>query len=135
MSYVKKYWDIVFFLLAVGIKIFITSPLETQYNLTFKFGIDLMYEHEGIIDKIDENKYCKLMFEISGNESANCHDNLQSWKKMHSDDRIKINKGIKTSDRLDAERQKMERKIEISSWFSWGLIFVFIVVTYFNQRK
>lgn len=113
----------------------ITSPLENKYNLTFEFGIDLMYEHEGIIDEIDQNKYCDLMIEISNSKSSNCQSNLDYWKKVHANDRIKINKGIEIYDRLEAARQKMERKIDISEWFSWGLIFVFIVVTYFNQRN
>lgn len=44
----------------------------------FYFGLDLAYEREGIIDDLDQNKYCDLMVEISENSSSS----LQKLEKQ-----------------------------------------------------
>ncbi len=129
MKLVRKYWSFVFIIMASVINFTITNPLENKCDQFFNLGLDLMYEHDGIIDEIDQSKYCDLLSEISKESSSNCEDNLNKWRDGYAKNRLK------TYERLDNAEKVIEQKIEISEWFSWGVIFVFIVLTYLKQRK
>lgn len=135
MNLLKKYWSITLIILAIGIHLLVTNPLQRKNDLIFYFRIDLMYKHDGSIKEIDQNKYCALLEEISKNKSTSCEDNLNYWRQEDANDRIKINKDLKPENKLDEAKKALVEKIRISEWSSWGLIFVFIVVSFYRQRK
>lgn len=134
MNLLKKYYRITFILLGLGINLLVTNPLKSKYDLIFYLEFDLMHEKEGNIKKIDPHKYCALLKEISNNKYDNCEVNLNYWRREYAKDRIKINNGIKPENKLFKKKQILKEKIDISEWFSWGLIFIFALLSFIRNR-
>ncbi len=135
MKLLKKYWVIIIVLFALGINFLVINPLKDKYDLLFYLELDLMYEQDGSIEKIDNYKYCSLLEDISNYKFSSCEENLNYWRKEYKKDRIKINSGLKSKNKLTETKQKLKEKIVISEWIFWGLMFTAIIVLFIRRRK
>ena len=127
MTLLKKYWIVLFVIAYACLAFLVISPLKDQHRLYVSLTIDFMLEEEGDIDRVDPVKYCAFLHEISTNKSASCKDNLNYWRQEYLKDRVKINAHQKPEKKLNLPAEKLERKIEIYEWISWGLIGILLV--------
>ena len=135
MNLVKKYWVIILVILAFGFNFLVLHPLKDKYDLIFYLELDLMQEQNGSIKKIDQEKYCALLEDISNSKHQSCEDNLNYWRKEYAKDRIKINSGLKPKNKLSKTKQKLKEKIAVTEWIYWGLMFSAILLLLIRRRK
>jgi len=135
MNLVKKYWVIILVILAFVINFLVINPLKDKYDLIFYLELDLMHEQYGSIKKIDKEKYCSLLEDISNTKPNSCEDNLNYWRNEYTKDRIKINSGLKPKNKLSKTKQKLKEKIAVTEWIYWGLMFIAILLLLFRRRK
>lgn len=135
MNLVKKYWVIILVLLAFGIHFLVIQPLKDKYDLIFYLELDLMQEQNGSIKKIDHEKYCALLEDISNSKHQSCEDNLIYWRNEYAKDRIRINSGLKPKNKFSKTKQNLKEKIAVTEWIYWGLMFSAILLLFIRRRK
>lgn len=94
-----------------------------------------MQEQNGSIKKIDQEKYCALLEDISNSKHQSCEDKLIYWRNEYTKDRIKINSGLKPKNKLSKTKQKLKEKIAVAEWIYWGLMFSAILLLFIRRRK
>ncbi|MBP5984336.1 MAG: hypothetical protein KA734_11455 [Fluviicola sp.] len=122
-------------MIALGLKFQVINPLEDKKNLIYYLEFDLWYEKDGYIKKINPKKYCSLLEHISKNKSFSCEENLNFWRKEYTNDRIKINSGLKPKSKLSIIKKKLEDKVVIWESIFWGLLLIYFVSTFIRSRK
>lgn len=135
MNLVKKYWVILLVVLALGIHFLVIQPLKDKYDLIFYLELDLMQEQNGSIKKIDQEKYCELLEDISYPKHHSCEDRLNYWRNENTKDRNNINSGLKPKNKLSKTKQKLKEKIAVTEWMYWGLLLSAILLLIIRRRK